>query len=304
MARARSAAAFGAITALAVALFVLTMILVGARLDTAVDVPTPDSSEQARQESAIAAMRISEGTARIPEAANITFDPEQWALALGGIWEPWPGGAPQGYTNPTPDLASPSQNAQQLADEIHNFTIAVLSLGDNDSASAQQRQTLFVVATQALLAQMQLTASSDVPQACGAIDYERLGGAASSSTDTGKNFVYSADLALQQYEYEVARLPFDARDNISHIIGMLHAAIDASLAHGAPDDRILADSPIENLDSRQLLAKSLAEVSNSAALGSAELEAMASYACTLAAYTDAQDVYAGLLTTVQEGTAQ
>ncbi|WP_182173731.1 hypothetical protein [Flaviflexus equikiangi] len=94
-----SPAAFLLSVAIGIAIFVLAMVVIGVRLDSGPPQPEPASvSEEARQDAATAYALLAEAAEGAnPDVASMARAHEE---AVGGVWVPWPEGAPEGATNP------------------------------------------------------------------------------------------------------------------------------------------------------------------------------------------------------------
>src|SRR5690606_32679112 len=95
---------------LGIATTVLALSGCGLRLDTPPpQAPMPDEAESLRQDAAAATARLLGTTERTDGAGpasevltRITRDAEAQLAALGGVWQAWPDGAPEGVTPPEP----------------------------------------------------------------------------------------------------------------------------------------------------------------------------------------------------------
>ncbi|VEI12664.1 hypothetical protein [Trueperella bialowiezensis] len=192
---------------LGVAIFALVMVVMGTRLDKDVSPEPASEQENERQEIAALAQVISDD-------AELGDYGQAWLDALGGVWVPWPDGAPEGYTNPpTPvpaatdapaaldQLASTALNSD-LGSTVTSMGVAALTLNAHDVAG------------------------------CGEYDMAALG----TMTATG-TAVERIETARQWLELDAARTPEGERENDVARIELLSDLIDAQLAAGAPDKR-------------------------------------------------------------------
>lgn len=126
--------AFILAVAIGVAIFILAMVVIGVRLDTGPTLPDePSSAEEARQAAASSYSLLAdaaEGDETFAQVADMARSHEE---AVGGVWVPWPDGAPDGATNP-PDAHSDSTDVVELLGE--SIAATELALGEADSSDA------------------------------------------------------------------------------------------------------------------------------------------------------------------------
>jgi len=100
---------------LAIAVVCGSLALAGVRLDDRdAAVPAASAGERARQGLAekVARLRASASALQtahpeVPQYATIADRAKAYSAAVGGVWRPWPSGAPSGRTNPPVATAGP-----------------------------------------------------------------------------------------------------------------------------------------------------------------------------------------------------
>ncbi|MDP9806960.1 hypothetical protein J2S70_001542 [Trueperella bonasi] len=193
---------------LGIALFALVMIVMGIRLEKDVSPREPSPQDVERQQLAARAQEIAHS------GGDYASFGEDWTTALGGVWIPWPDGAPDGYTNPP--------IPENSFDDVHS---ALLELSE-----ATLNSDLGPVTTAIGISTLSLGASE--PDQCGEYDLATVAGAANSGVA-----VENVEIARQWLEQHAAQLEVGARDSEIERIDMLSNLIDAQLAAGAPDTR-------------------------------------------------------------------
>lgn len=110
--------------AIGTAIFILAMLVAGVRIDSGPTLPAPPSAaEQARQNAASAYALVAEAAeGNSAELARLARSHEE---AIGGVWVPWPEGAPDGATNPPPP-ASDTDDVTVLLDRAIGATVDAL----------------------------------------------------------------------------------------------------------------------------------------------------------------------------------
>lgn len=220
-----SGPAFALICAIAVAFVVLFMAIAGARFDTGVTEPEPMSAAQEdRQEMAIELTRLED----MASVAN----PDLSALAaayadkVGGIWVPWPDGAPEGATNPPIDLSVP---ATPTTEEIAAQTDTVIALLSDSLVSASQEDApLYSSMLLGLIAHHPTGATFDsVPL--------RASQFAEIVNDSAS--IVRFDVARQWFETAAARQDGEARDRSNAYREHLDSLVSHMLDQGTPDER-------------------------------------------------------------------
>ncbi|KTF04763.1 hypothetical protein AQZ59_00063 [Trueperella bernardiae] len=256
--RQGSTLAFIGTLLLGIALFALVMVVMGAHLDRDVSPAPASDAEVERQMLAARATAISDDPAFADVAAH-------WAEALGGVWVPWPDGAPEGYTNPVEPYVAGSDTHAELLE---------LSRAALDSS-------LGPIATSVGISALTLGAT-DADQ-CGEYELSDL----ARSLNSGVS-VANIETARQWLEWHAATIPAGQRDAELARIDELTDLLDAQLASGAPDDRpVIAPEPegpyVE--DAFNLLIDQLAFSATQA--DPAGKQAIASFVCHMAKTPDA-----------------
>ncbi|WP_406717064.1 hypothetical protein QEV01_09575 [Trueperella pyogenes] len=253
---------FGALV-LGIATFALVMVVMGTRLDADVS-PDPASSVEVERQN------LAERSDAIAHSADsrIAAVSSTWTRALGGVWVPWPDGAPEGHTNPPPYTPGSDVHA-----ELRELSARAL------------RSSLGPVATSIGVSALALGATE--PAHCG--DYALAKVAASLSTGVS---VKNIETARQWLQRHAATLPIGKRDAELTRIDTLSDLLDAQLAAGAPDTRpALATEPANKdyvASAYSLLINQLAfSATQAPAEGRREL---ASFVCHLALAPDAPSI--------------
>lgn len=106
-------------TAIGIAIFVLALVVIGVRIDSGPPVPPPPSAaEQARQDAASAYLLLAEAAEADPDSADLATMARAHEEAVGGVWVPWPGGPPEGATNPPAPRADTDDVSELLIQSI------------------------------------------------------------------------------------------------------------------------------------------------------------------------------------------
>ncbi|WP_182354642.1 hypothetical protein [Flaviflexus huanghaiensis] len=113
-------------TAIGIAVFILAMLVIGVRIDTGPTLPpAPSAAEQTRQNAASAYSLVADAAEGAdPELARLARSHEE---AVGGVWVPWPEGAPDGATNP-PSPTTNTEDVVELLDQSVAATIDALEV--------------------------------------------------------------------------------------------------------------------------------------------------------------------------------
>ncbi len=164
-----------AVTAVAWVLAIIGILIAIGAHPTHVDLsPAPASTaEQQRQDVAVLATRIAAST-RAHHNEELATQAEQWAQAAGGVWVPWPSGAPSGYTNP---VEATSAAPEKLTADLASLRDAAITAAP---AEPLTYRSIAVAAGHALAAQQhQGTASAPAGQlapiaACGPVDTDAV----------------------------------------------------------------------------------------------------------------------------------
>lgn len=176
-------------------LFVGIMIAIGARWENADLSPqAPSELELTRQNLAEQAARIDASASKLRESKDdatvelVALSAERYLDLLGGVWVPWPSGAPSGYTNPPVATAAPTDvTSAVLAEELTAFSQDLLNAADNVPDTTRSELLSAALGSQFLAMNL---AGSTAPT-CGDVDIPAAG-IALAGTTPGKSA--SADL--------------------------------------------------------------------------------------------------------------
>ena len=246
---------------LAIGVFAGFLVALGVRLDhQSVAAPTPSASEKARQDIAVAALRIENSAKALASAhpevtsyADIVTAAGLYAESVGGVWVPWPSGAPSGHTNPPLATTAPSEiDAAKLTTELTNLSDTALAA--SGKAPEEDRGTYTAIALSARLYAQNLAAEVGAESpACPAGD-PLTAGAATPDVTT----LRAADTARQWFEVEAAQLPEDQRSTDLTRIDAVANFEEAIIAAGATDKRgVFAPIPSTAEESLSFQALSL-----------------------------------------------
>lgn len=292
---------------LSLGIFAGFMVALGTRFDRqVVAVPTASAQEQTRQELAIAATRIARSAASLsadsPENAVLTqvvSSANSYAENLGGVWIPWPSGAPEGQTNPPVATDAPRDaSAVALVDEL--LTLSTDSLSAADSVPESERATYVAISLSAHLSAQNLAASIGAADpGCPSGNALTAGAAVSDSTT-----LEAADVARQWFEIDASRLALGSRQTELDRIDKLTAFEDSLLSHGTTDTRS-AFAAIPSSDGDSLSVQALTLLSRQLVTVSALADhdgraALVGFSCSLFSSADERDA---VLSTLLEGTS-
>ncbi|MCI6575102.1 MAG: hypothetical protein PT944_03170 [Actinomycetaceae bacterium] len=288
------------------AVFLLCMILIvlcvgavllslGARLEHPDLTPAPASeAEQERQNLAVLAQRISSSTAALPADSALSTDAQEWVTDLGGVWVPWPQGAPEGYTNPQLDLTGFASSADVSA-ALWKFSQAAQSFSDADATatgvSSEQEATASDSSRGAAHIPLGLSLALSATKYAVAIDNERHASAScpTFSPDQLAALLTAHPAALEQLEsarqsleLKQAGLNSDQRTSLTPAITTLAGVIDAALTAGTADVRpLLVQPPADSASSTHITDVAVTALAPLAA-NSEQVAAVVSLQCQLA----------------------
>lgn len=229
---------------LGIGIFALVMYLFGTRLDY--QDPTadePSNEEVQRQDISVDITRIknlatalASNDQRLPH--SVSEAATQWLTETGGVWVPWPEGAPEGYSNPPLDVEPAEISTRALIEELTALSDAVIGNGALDPSSSvaiatAARQYAYTLAQAAGDNAKTLTAICPTP------DLTILGplladGVALTNIET----------AHQWLESEVAQLDISAQELGMQQANEYQLLVEAMLDAGAPDTRpVIVDVP-------------------------------------------------------------
>jgi hypothetical protein len=278
---------FAGAVILAIVVFAGFLVALGVRLDNQDLTPTEaTTSETQRQELAVTAAKISHTAQALASGkssglySSVGHAAELYLDALGGVWIPWPSGAPSGYTNPPLATSAPSDaTGVALVTSLTDFSADALSAADD--ATEDTRPTYMAIALSARLYARDLAEAlgTDDP-GCPAVTATAAGSALGDSTT-----VEIADTARQWLEFDAASLPVGQRQAQLDRIASLSAFEDAAIAAGASDSR-KASAPLPDNSAQSLTTQALSLFADRIAYASAITDskgraALFGYTCSL-----------------------
>lgn len=226
---------------LGVAAFAGILIALGARLENPDLTPPAASAEElARQDLAEQAVRIENSARQLQQAspdsaalASIAQAAAVYSDTLGGVWIPWPDGAPTGYTNP-PVATAPPQDLDGAALTAQLLTFSGAALEHAEAAPSEQRRDLESMALGSQFLAMNLAEAEKLPSppTCADVDVAAAGLAANSPA-----MLETADAARQWLETDAANLAQDKRADELVRIDALSSFEEAILGSGTADTR-------------------------------------------------------------------
>lgn len=218
-------------TLLVISLFSIFLYFIGTRLEHPDLTPEkPSSAEITRQDLAIESARIAAAAKHLGFAAAAK-NAAGWEETLGGIWVPWPNGAPAGYANPELDLTAHSSDSAALIAQMHQFAADLTDRGIQFANGSQM----------VLLASEVLNTADLVAEASGiAGSSPEISLATIASLINKPSTVVDLDSAKQVLEAHTAQLPPDQllqrQINLENI-ALIDAVINAALAGDLADQR-------------------------------------------------------------------
>lgn len=200
--------------------------------------PEPSAGEIQRQKTALSAHLISEIAKQHPQLSALGAAGEAWEKAWGGVWVPWPEGAPAGYQNPELSLTPAATDIPALQSELLNF--ANLSIQAGSSRTARQ---LGISTSAKARYYIALLAKESGNNGETAIDItpgslKELGKAVSGSEELNR-----LEVLRQQLQNTTAELAFSERENRLQLLDSLNALIDGALANKVTDTRPVMVDP-------------------------------------------------------------
>ncbi len=232
---------------LGIATTVLALSGCGLRLDTPPpQAPMPDEAESLRQDAAAATARLLGTTERTDGAGpasevltRITRDAEAQLAALGGVWQAWPDGAPEGVTPPEPAATAPAEDPD---------VTDVLDLLTASAADAREAATTAPTADlAALLGSVAIARGEAAQDLAEAADAEPPESEAAPLTlrvlrqrGVDGPTVQVLDQARFAYETVAARTTGSSREDAEDRARELQSLVDGAIRLGAPDSRLEA----------------------------------------------------------------
>lgn len=111
------------------------MIVIGVRLDTGPTLPDPPSAaEEARQNAAASYSVLADAAEDDDTYTDIAQMARSHEDAVGGVWVPWPEGAPDGATNPPAPQADSADVTELLDEAIAATETALREASSSDAA--------------------------------------------------------------------------------------------------------------------------------------------------------------------------
>ncbi|MDR6939074.1 hypothetical protein [Arcanobacterium hippocoleae] len=211
----------------------------------------PAASESARQELAIDSARIAAGAKKLGLTELSTLA-DTWTNDLGGVWAPWPEGAPAGYKNPGLDLSAKSATVPELVAEL---TLFARTLADKGTAFAPP-PAMIDFASKVFIQADQLARMHSLPQALPEVALPQV-----ASLINDAQTVVELESTKQILEAHTALLPSGQeakrKENRKHI-ALLGTCINLALSAGVDDERSTFTPPNTDLSqAKQLLFHSL-----------------------------------------------
>lgn len=225
--------------AIAIAFFTLILIVMGVRVDRGVpSPPTADAAELARQDTAQSLLQLSDGAASLSGGEDLYHElsvaAQSYADQLGGVWVPWPDGAPEGATNPPTVTQAPRDLSAEGLTIMYEETITDLV---DSLATVPETQALLYSTMLADLVSLAPPEAAPLPGEAPTAD-----GLAEIASDS--QTVRLLDVSRQYLETVAARTPEDQRERISSKAARLNDIVNAMLETGTPDTReSIADLP-------------------------------------------------------------
>ncbi|QJC21570.1 hypothetical protein [Arcanobacterium buesumense] len=228
---------FIGIAIVGIAVFALSMVLMGARLEHVSVAPEPPSqAEKERQNSAVAISRTQNLAQQLLADPKLVDNSEtvteisqasaQWLTAVGNVWIPWPDGAPEGYQNPTLDLTATNISVEELHTELLALADMLVASTDLDGSLATS------IATKSRLLAQHLIPSDTPATACHNPDFSVLG-----THITGEKTLASLEVSRQWLEYHAAITDVADRADLHQQISLLTQLTENMLDAGTPDSR-------------------------------------------------------------------
>lgn len=227
---------------LALSLFSVFLFFIGTRLEHPDLTPAkPSSAETTRQDLAIESARIAAAAQNLG-FTDLSATATGWEQTLGGVWVPWPEGAPEGYTNPELDLSASSTDNAALLVQIRTFAADLVNQGIAFADGSQ----MVLLASEVLRSADSFAQAAGIASANGlpsdngsALDTSEISPALIAELISDPATVVELDFAKQVLEAHTAQLPSETvqrqinRENIA----LLNALISHALAGDLPDQR-------------------------------------------------------------------
>ena len=250
---------------LGIAIFAVVMVVTGTRLDRDVSPDQASPEEVQRQELAAHTQMIAD------QGGDFAVFGEEWTNALGGVWVPWPDGAPEDYTNPP----TPNPSFTDANEALMELSVSALSADLGPVTTAIGISSLSLGAAEA--------------SQCGDYDLATVAGAANTGVA-----VENIETARQWLELHAAELEVGARDAEIGRISLLSDLLAAQLVAGAPDTRPpLVAEPGEDTHIAAAYETVIDQLAFNAMLADETgQQNIAAFICHLNQYTDAPQIKA------------
>ncbi|OCA95842.1 Uncharacterised protein [Actinobaculum suis] len=247
------------------------------------------------------------GTSAVYE--QVQAHANEFLTQLGGVWQPWPSGAPSPYTNPPLDTAAPADpQASNLLNQVQELREAAIAAAetvvpDTDSsetaagtdssetaavtgAAPNSRPLYLSIALRSHFDAMQIAqaAGLEIPScefAAGATVQMDAVSVGRSFAGADPHFLRQAAAARQWIETATSRLEPGQRDAQLARIDKLTAFEEGMLQTGMEDTRDIAAPYPEDQSSPALLAQGLNTYAGVLVSGPGEPRAALTFACSL-----------------------
>lgn len=260
---------FSGIIIVLCSLFALALVTMDARWENASLAPdAPSDAEKERQEIAVVVAQTNNLAHKLNQTATETAT-QQWLDTLGGVWVPWPNGAPRGYKNPPLNLQPETATPETLAANLQDISKKAVAARELDSMLATS------IATGARQLATQL--GGDYHDVCQTPDLPALAKHLSKTSSLA-----TLETARQWYEHQAATTAERARaiEKVNLLTRLTENMIDS----GAPDSRAaLAPAEAAGTTPAQLVTATLIKHAENAP---AKIrEATAAFLCRISAGT-------------------
>ena len=278
---------------LAIAVVCGSLALAGVRLDDRdAAVPAASAGERARQGLAekVARLRASASALQtahpeVPQYATIADRAKAYSAAVGGVWRPWPSGAPSGRTNPPVATAAPvGVDGASLVAQLQDVSASALAASSKAPEGDRGSRLTAIDASPVLGGRA----------SCGTADP-----AAAGSSAANGDSVRVAEAARQWLQTDAAQLAPAQRSRQTARIESVARLQSSMLAAGAPDGRSGPAAPPALSGGATLTGRALSALTAQLLLASSKAdasgrEAVVAYACSLY-LTPAERASAGAL---------
>ncbi|QRV02714.1 hypothetical protein JTE88_02960 [Arcanobacterium phocisimile] len=274
---------FVSIAITACAIFVLTLVVMGTRLENQSVAPKPPSASEIERQDIAVSIAQTRATAQELQAANqdpalqpllgeLVSASETWLDHVGGVWIPWPQGAPEGYENPELDLSAPEVSISALQSQL-------AAISDKLSAATDVDPELSLsIATSARTFAAHFAPAAERAQVCSSPDISVLASAVNSAPA-----IVTFDTARQWLEHDAALREPENRGDEEYKITLLTELTNSALDSGGKDARHPI-APLPQTEDTDSAVSSLVEhelLSHAAQLDQPQRTATVALLCTL-----------------------